>query len=89
MTLATAVQEKNSKSATALKHKAVSLENLALLLLSPYNTVMAIRPTCDMCKQELTAFGGLLFSPPKKNIVKKFHLCVTCYKAVVRSFAKK
>jgi len=47
---------------------------------------MAIRPKCDMCKKELKEFGGILLSPPKKNIVKKFHLCVECYKKISRFF---
>ena len=45
---------------------------------------MAIKPKCDACKKELTEFGGILLSPPKRNTVKKFHLCVKCYRDVVR-----
>ncbi len=42
---------------------------------------MAIKPKCDKCNKELTEFGGILLSPPnKKNEVKKYHLCVECYK---------
>ena len=44
---------------------------------------MAIKPICDFCGQELGAFGALLFSPPNKNSeVKKFHVCVDCYKKI-------
>src|SRR3989344_3934946 len=40
---------------------------------------MSIKPACDFCKKELTEFGGLLFSPPKKNgEIKKFHVCTHC-----------
>ena len=46
---------------------------------------MAIRPTCDFCKKELTAFGAILFSPPTKNsTVKKFHVCVSCYMKLLK-----
>ena len=41
---------------------------------------MAIRPVCDRCGKELTAFGALLFSPPDtESTVKKFHICIDCY----------
>ncbi|MEK6972497.1 MAG: hypothetical protein AABW72_00465 [archaeon] len=41
---------------------------------------MSIKPICDKCKKELTAFGAILLSPPnKKSMVKKFHLCKKCY----------
>jgi 8-oxo-dGTP diphosphatase/2-hydroxy-dATP diphosphatase len=48
---------------------------------------MAIKPTCDKCGKELTAFGALLFSPPgiekmAKNETKKFHICVGCYSSM-------
>ncbi len=47
---------------------------------------MAIKPVCDFCKKELIAFGGLLFSPPnKQSVVKKYHLCAACYKAVLKT----
>lgn len=48
---------------------------------------MAIKPKCDKCKKELKEFGGILLSPPdKKQMVKKFHLCKTCYKDLLKSF---
>ncbi|MEN9614027.1 MAG: hypothetical protein RLZZ347_334 [Candidatus Parcubacteria bacterium] len=47
---------------------------------------MAITPKCDKCGDELKEFGGILLSPPKKDMVRKFHLCVKCYEGVVRSF---
>lgn len=41
---------------------------------------MAISPTCDKCKCELTEFGAILLSPPDENRqVTKFHLCKQCY----------
>lgn len=41
---------------------------------------MAIKPVCDQCGKELTAFGAILLSPPnKKGDVAKYHLCVECY----------
>ncbi|MEI6627542.1 MAG: hypothetical protein WCL61_03020 [bacterium] len=43
---------------------------------------MAIKPICDKCKKELTEFGGILLSPPKENMVKKFHLCQECYNKI-------
>lgn len=46
---------------------------------------MAIAPRCDFCGKELTEYGALLFSPPKKKTdVKKFHVCVPCYKKILR-----
>lgn len=50
---------------------------------------MAIRPKCDKCKKELKKFGALLFSPPVKNVVKKFHMCVACWKKISRGLEKK
>lgn len=42
---------------------------------------MAIKPTCDKCGNELNEFGAILLSPPDiENKVRKFHLCVDCYK---------
>ena len=49
---------------------------------------MAIKPKCDKCGKELTEFGAILLGPPnKKNEVKKFHLCTTCYKKVIKGMA--
>jgi hypothetical protein len=50
---------------------------------------MAVKPTCDKCKKELRGFGGLLFSPPKKNVVKKYHLCKKCCKETLKWLGKK
>ncbi|MBU0547051.1 MAG: hypothetical protein ABH876_02020 [Patescibacteria group bacterium] len=50
---------------------------------------MAIKPKCDKCKKELKEFGGILFSPPKKKMVEKFHLCRKCYREILSSFGKK
>jgi hypothetical protein len=58
---------------------------------------MAIRPRCDMrisknCEDELKHFGGILFSPPlagkfvpmKGGKVKKFHVCVPCFRTIMK-----
>lgn len=45
---------------------------------------MAIKPKCDFCKKELNKFGAILLSPPNKNKVKKFHICLSCYKKVIK-----
>ena len=50
---------------------------------------MAIRPKCDKCGKELKEFGAILFSPPKKNIVKKFHLCKQCYQQLIKGWKQK
>lgn len=50
---------------------------------------MAIKPKCDKCKKELKEFGGILLSPPKKNVVQKFHLCPKCYLKIFRGLGKK
>lgn len=48
---------------------------------------MAIKPKCDSCGNELTDFGGILFSPPnEKSEVKKLHLCKKCYAKIVQKF---
>lgn len=45
---------------------------------------MAIAPRCDFCKEELTEFGALLFSPPKKKTdVMKYHVCPSCYRRIL------
>lgn len=38
-----------------------------------------IKVKCDICKKELTQTGALLFSPPKKNVVRKYHICRKCF----------
>jgi hypothetical protein len=46
---------------------------------------MAIKPKCDFCNCELNEFGAILLSPPNKhNLVKKLHLCVSCYKKILK-----
>ena len=41
---------------------------------------MAIKPICSKCGSELREPGAILLSPPKENMVKKFHICRDCYK---------
>ena len=47
-------------------------------------------PTCDLrisekCEGKLRHFGAILFSPPKeKHDVKKWHVCVECYKEIAK-----
>jgi hypothetical protein len=44
---------------------------------------MAIKPKCDMCKEELTDYGAILLSPPdKKSKVVKYHICKGCFKKI-------
>jgi len=47
---------------------------------------MAIAPTCDGCRQELTEYGAILFGPPEtlpdgscSKEVPKLHVCVDDY----------
>jgi hypothetical protein len=48
---------------------------------------MSISPTCDKCKNELTEFGAILFSPPdEKSNVKKWHICKSCYDEMEKEF---
>ena len=35
-----------------------------------------------MCGKELNDFGAILLSPPKKNLVKKYHICKSCFKKI-------
>jgi hypothetical protein len=51
---------------------------------------MAIKPICDICKNELNDFGAILFSPPDaENNVKKFHICKDCYNKLLEEKIKK
>lgn len=46
-----------------------------------------IKPVCDKCKNELTEYGGLLFSPPdEKGMVRKWHLCKRCYEETIKTY---
>jgi len=48
---------------------------------------MAISPICDICREELRNFGGLIFGPPnKKGVVKKYHICQDCFEKLKKSF---
>jgi len=45
-----------------------------------------IKPRCDKCHNELTAYGGLAFSPPETKPdescgreVEKYHICAKCW----------
>jgi len=64
----------------------VGKKRVILINLRSVYCVMAIKPICDMCKQELTDFGGILFSPPQGHDVKKYHLCKSCYAKIVEKF---
>jgi len=55
---------------------------------------MSLNINCDICKKELEEPGGLLFSPPIKDlrdqfnrptnmVVEKKHICVVCYDKIV------
>ncbi|HRV75804.1 MAG: hypothetical protein H6799_03185 [Candidatus Nomurabacteria bacterium] len=51
---------------------------------------MAIRPECDTCGEELTKFGAILFSPPdEESRTLKLHICVECYKEILKKFKYK
>jgi len=46
---------------------------------------MSINPRCNKCKKKLKSLGGILFGPPRKDsLVKKSHLCKTCYNKIVK-----
>ena len=48
---------------------------------------MPMMPQCDKCDHELTAFGGILLSPPDAHDkVDKSHLCKGCYQEVIKEF---
>jgi hypothetical protein len=36
---------------------------------------------CDSCGAQVEQPGALVFSPPMSNTVRKFHVCVACFKA--------
>lgn len=41
---------------------------------------MAITPNCDRCKEELLDYGAILLGPPDdEGMVKKFHICKSCF----------
>ena len=37
---------------------------------------------CDVCKATITEQGALIFSPPKKGVCRKLHLCCKCYEII-------
>lgn len=41
-----------------------------------------LRPKCDFknCGSKLKEYGAILFGPPKRGKVNKFHICRSCYK---------
>lgn len=46
---------------------------------------MSIRSNCDFCRKKLKVLGGLLFSPPHSDgDVRKYHLCQSCFKRILR-----
>ena len=48
---------------------------------------MTIKPVCDRCGRELDEFGALLLSPPTSgNMVRKYHLCKSCYNSIIKEF---
>lgn len=42
-----------------------------------------IKVNCDFCGKELDEPGALMFSPPKDDIVRKYHICIKCFNALV------
>ena len=39
-----------------------------------------IKIKCDICNSKLDVLGAVLISPPSRNnMVRKFHICSTCY----------
>jgi len=50
---------------------------------------MAIKPKCDKCKKELVEYGAILLSPPDgKDSVRKFHICIHCFKDILNDIEK-
>lgn len=45
-----------------------------------------LKINCDKCGNELKEPGALLFTPPKKGKVRKYHLCVRCWKILIEDF---
>lgn len=41
---------------------------------------------CCKCGRLITKQGALLFSPPKGNLVEKYHFCYKCYEALKKKF---
>jgi hypothetical protein len=35
---------------------------------------------CDSCKDHIEHPGALVFSPPMENAVRKYHVCVKCFR---------
>jgi len=51
---------------------------------------MSISPVCNMCGKKLNEFGALVFSPPtKSNVVKKYHICKSCFNKLEKTLQKK
>ncbi len=43
-----------------------------------------MKPKCVVCKKRFETYGAILFSPPKKDMVKKLYICSKCYKFLKR-----
>lgn len=46
----------------------------------PQSVLRSFEFTCDSCGTRLEKPGALVFSPPITNIVRKFHVCLKCFK---------
>ena len=40
---------------------------------------LGLQINCDVCEASITKQGALIFSPPKKGVCRKLHLCCKCY----------
>jgi hypothetical protein len=48
---------------------------------------MALHLVCTSCQKELVKPGALLFGPPSKSATaKKYHLCGSCYREIIRFY---
>jgi hypothetical protein len=36
-------------------------------------------PSCTICDDTLSDLGALVFSPPKEDLARKWHVCTHCY----------
>lgn len=57
--------------------------NLKPKSLLPPNLKIKKEGFCFKCRCSINQFGVILFSPPKNNIVTKYHLCDKCFKSII------
>lgn len=46
---------------------------------------MSIEVACEICDTVLVETGGLIFTPPFRKTVDKWHICRSCFQDVINA----